>query len=551
MNRVTRGTVVLAAMLATLSCKGDPTSSLRNGVDHLIAVPSAIYVGNSTTKTVLVTAYDAQGNALATNFSVASVGPNITVTPDDSFNLVYNTSGQLVPPKNWTRAQFIVGVSVFDTSSFVITAGGKSVTIPVRTAAASLTGPVSNLSPNNGDTVTITAPANLNFDAAASLVIFASDTAVVTDRTTSTISFVPPPGASGPATVTKVGLDYEPTAGTFSVPTSSDFHVAPIPDLIAAPTTALVGDTITVTIPAPFKWSANSHVIIPGASAIVVTGISPDSGTVKFRIGPNADTTISIDSTVVSGVPGLGRFELVTAGKLSSPLVPTFPVTFSKSTPALGDTVVITAAAGFKFLPTASFTIGGFTPVIVSRAADSSAITFIPYPTGGIAAPVVLSNVVFANAPTLPLTMTSSASIKAAAETPFAGATAVATAPQLNIPATGQITTYVDVGPTAAAAECGNIGFHCRFYKLVLAAPRTFNLSLRWGNTADIGGYFIDAAGNDLFGDFACDAKGSGAGGQPEACTETLAAGTYYLALADFTSATAQNTSWRITFTGQ
>ena len=44
MNRVTRGMVVLAAALATVSCSGDPTASLRNGIDHLIATPAAIFL---------------------------------------------------------------------------------------------------------------------------------------------------------------------------------------------------------------------------------------------------------------------------------------------------------------------------------------------------------------------------------------------------------------------------------------------------------------------------------------------------------------------------
>ncbi len=533
MNRVTRGTVVLVAAVAMVSCSGDPTSGLRNGVDHLVAIPSAIYVGNNTTKTVLITAVDAQGNALASNFSIGSVGAGITVTPDDSFNLVYNTDGKLVPPKNWTRAQFIVATTVFDSSSFVITAGGHSISIPVRTAAAALTGAITDTTPGNGDTVTITAPANLSFDPAASAVSFGPFAAVVLSRTDTTITFVPPPAASGPATVTEVSLNYAPSAGTFSVPTAQNFHVAPFPALISTPTTALVGDTITVTIPAPFKWTAASHLKIPGASAIVVTSVSTDSSTVKFRIGPNADTTISIDSTVVSGVPTLGRYELATITKLQSPLVPAFPVTFNKPAPSIGDTVVITAAAGFKFLPTASFTVEGATPVILSRAADSSAITFIPYPLGGIAKQLTLSDVVFTTATDLPLILPSSGTFKAPSG--YAGTDAFATAPTIPVPAAGQSITVVDAGAFANPTQCTNdLGGPCRVYKIVVAASTTLAMNISWQGTTDIGVYTYDNTQTLAPSLLICDAKGAGASGQPETCSKTFAPGTYYLAVDSF-----------------
>src|SRR5262249_38582517 len=151
--------------------------------------------------------------------------------------------------------------------------------------------------------------------------------------------------------------------------------------------------------------------------------------------------------------------------------------------------------------------------------------------------PVTVTGVVLATLRNVSLVLPSSTSLTVPAAY---AAGAIATAPTINIPATGATTMYLDNGATAAAAACGNTGNHCRFYKIVLAAPRTFRVTLNWGNTADIGGYFIDAAGVDQFGDFACDNFGSGAAGQPEQCSETLPAGTWYLALADFTAA-AQN----------
>lgn len=547
MNRVTRGMVVFAAALTALSCKGDPTDSLRNGVDHLVATPSALYVDNNTTKTVIVEAVDEQGNRQAGNFQIVSVGAGITVVPDDSFNLITNSKGEQVLPSPWTRARFKVTTNVYTESQFVVSAGGEQITIPVRTSPGTLVSAISNLTPGNGDTVTISAPAGLSFDPLTSAVTFGPFAAVVITRTDSTISFVPPPGGSGPATVTNVLLDYAPAAGAFSVPTASSFQVALLPNITSTPTTAQVGDTITINIPAPFKWTARSHILIPGASAIVVTGVSVDSSTVTFRIGPNADTTITVDSTVVSGVPTLGRYALSTTTKLQSPLAATFPATLSNALPAAHDTVVITAGAGFKFLPTATLTVNGNSVFILSRAADSSAITFIPLPFGGLAGPVITNGIVFSTATTLPLLLPAGVNLKLPGSI---GGGSIAGAAQLVVPPNGQTSMFVDQGGFVASADC-HVGVHCRFYRIDLAAPRTFTVSLAWGNTADLGGYFTDAAGNDIFGDFACDNFGSGAGGQPEACTQTLPAGTTYFVVGDFT-ATPQNTgSLRITITGQ
>ena len=79
MNRVTRSTVVLAVALAALSCKGDPTDSLRNGVDHLVATPSAIFLVPGETFSVLVEAVDEQGNRQGTSFNLGTVGAGISV----------------------------------------------------------------------------------------------------------------------------------------------------------------------------------------------------------------------------------------------------------------------------------------------------------------------------------------------------------------------------------------------------------------------------------------------------------------------------------------
>ncbi|MEO8139364.1 MAG: hypothetical protein ABI742_06950, partial [Gemmatimonadota bacterium] len=219
MNRVTRGTVVLAAAIAILSCKGDPTGDLRNGIDHLIATPGAIFLGVDSTKSVLVEAVDEQGNRLGTSFTLGSVGAGITVVADDSFNLVYNTKGQLVPPSNWTHIQYLVtGVANTSNSSFVVTAGGKSLTIPVRLVpdtTSTLT--LSATAPALGDTVTATA--GLNFKFTPTSIVSLPGATVVTlgiSADSTQIFFLPGPSGTGPISVSNMVVAYAPALAGFT-----------------------------------------------------------------------------------------------------------------------------------------------------------------------------------------------------------------------------------------------------------------------------------------------------------------------------------------------
>lgn len=554
MNRATRGMILLAAALGLLSCTGDPTGDLRSGIDHLVATPSAIFVSPNSIKLVQVEAVDGQGNRVGTSFSLGAIGGGITVIPDDSFNLVFDNNGKLIPPTNWTRIRYIVtGVTNAANSDFVVTAGGKSLTIPVRILPDSVPGTaLSNVTPNVGDTVSITAPTNFRF----------SSTSVVTNGTapiatlgksadSSQIIFVVGPGATNAVQVSNLVVQYAPAVGGYTLTsTNTVTTTATLPALTVSPTVGVAGDTITVTAPAPWKFDTNSVPTVVGAGSARVS-ISADSSILKFLIGPSATGNVSVTKLLVSGAGALGRFTLNTgAVTLSTPPVPNFPGTFSTATPAGFpniDTVTITSGAGFKFLPNATVSIGGTAALVVSHAADSLSMRFIPV-LGAAPAVATVNGVVLSFLTTVSLSLPTVATI--APVTP-SGAKVLATAPTIVIPATGVTTITTDAGQLASAAECGNIGNHCLFYKIVLAGPRTFKTTLTWGNTADIGGYFIDAAGNDQFGDFACDSFGSGAGGQPESCSETLPAGTWYLALADFTAA-AQNTGIvKITLLGQ
>jgi hypothetical protein len=446
MNRVTRGTVVLAAaVVAMVSCKGDPTGDLRNGIDHLIAKPGAIFIGPDSTKSVLVEAVDKQGNRLATTFSLGNVGAGISVVPDDSFNLVYNTSGQLVPPKNWTRIQYkVTGVVNDASSSFVVTAAGKSITIPVRVV---------------------------------------------------------------------------PDSGIITV----------------SATTPTLGDTVTATAGANFRFTPSSVVSVSGATVITL-GISADSSQITFIPGPSANGPVHVSGMVVSYAPAIsGLTGSSGLAIMTTPPVANLAAVLSTTTPNVNDNVTVTAPAGIKFLPNAQVLFGSDQQVVLSVAADSNSLVFRAHQAGA-SGTITLNNIVLSFLTSVPIAsnITSTATVGATI-TSLAGTDAFATAPVIVIPDAGNTGGIVDAGAFAVGPAVCNatLGGPCRIYTFTVTSSRTFAVSASWQGTTDIGVYFTTAAGS-LTNTSGCDAKGAGAGGQPETCSGTFAAGTYFLVVDSF-----------------
>lgn len=227
-------------------------------------------------------------------------------------------------------------------------------------------------------------------------------------------------------------------------------------------------------------------------------------------------------------------------------LVPdSLAATFSNAAPALGDTVTLTTAAPFAFADTATVTVGGGDVILVSQT--PTAIRFIPAPGGG-AGPVTVSGVGLSYASTLSLSLPTRASFTAPAA--LAGTGSLATAPALTIPASGASRILFDAGATAAVDECLNSALEaaCRVYRITLAAGRTFDMSATWGGEQDFGLYFLNSAGTLTTAPGACDDFPDGASGQPEECSITLGAGTWYLIAVNFSDT---DPAWlRVEFTG-
>src|SRR5262245_57473326 len=118
--------VLFSAAFGVLACHGDPTDSLRNGVDHLTASPTDITINNGDSVAVTVQAVDEQGNVIESDFTGSSADPLVDFKRDDGFLPVYNDQNQLVPPTSPSRARFFVKALGVTASTVTVSAGGKS-----------------------------------------------------------------------------------------------------------------------------------------------------------------------------------------------------------------------------------------------------------------------------------------------------------------------------------------------------------------------------------------------------------------------------------------
>ena len=107
MKRLIVGSLVSVPLMLT-ACSGDPTESLRNGIAQLTTSPSELFVQQSRTAKVRVSAIDEQGNQIVTSFDASDVGSGINVSRDLTFQPLFVNDSTLQPPAEAAVFQFNV-----------------------------------------------------------------------------------------------------------------------------------------------------------------------------------------------------------------------------------------------------------------------------------------------------------------------------------------------------------------------------------------------------------------------------------------------------------
>jgi hypothetical protein len=552
MNRLTSGTVLTIALLGMAACSGDPTGDLRNGPEKLVASPSQLFLDVGRSATVEVGAVDDQGNPIEAAYVATNVGSNLSVKRDSTFLPVFVNDSQLEPPAEAPRFRFIVTANAFGASSFTVEGAGKSISIPVQVVPSTdFAATFSTTTPALGETIVLTAAPGTHFTDSSLVII--GDTlnpprtlAVAPDG--STISFLLPPNVNSPVSVTNVVADAAPTL--VFTPATIDLIQSPVYDSVSvgfSTTTPAIGQTVTATITdnplIKFDTTAASVGAVPvltfpgqftgpAAGPAAVT-MSADSSSLSFQAPPNANGPASVVSFVF---PGGYVFPLPTkTGIATTPaLADTADITLSNATPAVLEAITITLPASLKFSATAaddSVIFAGKSALIQSVGGGGTSISIIPLP--GSTGQPQLVGVFPTGFPQFSLSVPGDESVTVPDITPLAGTEDPATAPELTIPTAGNTVTINDAGSFDGPGDCC-FGGPTRFYKLTIAAPTTLTFTLDWFEGQDLGVYITESDALTVID--SGDSGLEGPTGHPEAVTVTLAPGTYFAAIPNFSA---------------
>lgn len=550
MNAVKRCLALIAATLVVGACGGDPTIDDAGTDLSIRATPGAVWMRNNTTATVNIEAVDKLGGPAAGSWAVgAIVGPMTAAIDPDYQN---TTAGAL-----GLKARFVVTPTAEGEGSVTFTGTGGPITVPVRiapdTAAFAVT--FSSLTPALGEVVTATAPAGIRFTSGTAVAFYdgplsgdinngLSAPSIVSMSADSTqLSFVNAPSAGGQMRFTGVASISTPgltsTARSVATVTGATQDTSNLPVTLNnnAPT---VTDTVIATIAAPYRFTlaSNGLSITPtsGGAAPLFVGFSADSSQVSFVVPPGAAGKVRFPRVVFINGPAVG-FAGRSTDILTAAPPPPLNATFSNATPAVNTPITITMPAGFKFRPTSAISgTTGMSWVVLSRAADSSAVTVLPL--AGYSGAVNITNVQLSAAPAFLLTLSTTGTVTVGAavdlgsDDPANGGNPSFAAPTT----TGGITAWYDLTSMDLPDPTCDGGAGIQFYTVTVATTGSYTVTANWttGTDVDIGPF-------EKTGVYDCDFLSFGGltGSKPETFTTTLTAGTdYVIAVIDWTGTT-------------
>lgn len=253
--------------------------------------------------------------------------------------------------------------------------------------------------------------------------------------------------------------------------------------------------------------------------------VPPTAPTFQFIVTGNEYTITSFK--VTAGGQEVTIPVTVTADASTTP-----PATVVSTGPSASDPTVLTLPAPFQFGPDAAVTFDAGAAIVVAKSDDGRTLTIFPPPGATNAGQV--TGVVVDYIQQVPLTTITDVALTISPTVPpQPGTDDPATAPVIEIPASGGTTAFYDGSGFGAAVCGGNSGVPCQLYKFTMPADGSFDVTLAWNNTTDLGVYILSADGTTDTGQ-ACDGLGNGEDGGEEACTIELTAGDYLLGVVNF-----------------
>jgi hypothetical protein len=421
-------------------------------------------------------------------------------------------------------------------TSFKVHALGLTKTIEVTSVPGALNAEITDTAPALGEPITITAAPG-TFFTDSSVLSFNGAAPVVTEQDETHITFIPMANVFGPALVSNVGVASN-SAIVFDLTTPFNVKTDSISDIGTAlsSTAPALGAPITLTLPAGLKLIPESLATLTVAGAALLPRgrtLSADSTVITFTPPPNADSFVVVSGVIPAALTGCcasaPNYALVlgTTNKVTTPVIDSIPATLSTTTPAANDEMTVTVTDGSFALDDTANVVVGSAATITSKTANS--LTFVPAP--GATGPVIVNGVTVGGfSLSLPA---KGGQVTVGALTPLEGTTGQASAPALDVPGAGGLTTVFDQ-PDFSAADDPIIPLvgPSAFYKIVIPSNGDYTITANWDIGSDIDMFVCGSPINDV--DLSnCDFSAA-TGNQPESATYTLTAGTYFIVLNDF-----------------
>lgn len=227
-----------------------------------------------------------------------------------------------------------------------------------------------------------------------------------------------------------------------------------------------LGDTITITAPAGTFFRTDADTLkasmVTFASGIkpIVVSVSADSNTIRIVPGPNDAGVATITNLGVRYNNSLRFTAVTTTGVTSTPAI-TSAGTVSPTTPALNQTITVTAppGTGTRFLPTSKVFFADSTDLAKNLvlSADSQSISFIA-PPNRTAVKVSVTQVINTKLPQTRFrqTLTTSNTLTTPAVNTF-NVTASTTSATANVPVTLTGNANFKFSATATSVSVGGV----------------------------------------------------------------------------------------------
>ncbi|MGB7212228.1 MAG: hypothetical protein WBC97_06315 [Gemmatimonadales bacterium] len=504
--------VVLAAAVALASCSADPNSS-SVGKAVLTVSPGSVAIRANTTAEIFASAMDPLGGAVSGSYTITNPTPALfTAVIDTGYTPV--TSGT----RPTTRTRIVVTALQSGDGSFTVTGTGGTVVIPVRIGPDSLTGNIAVSKPTLAeiDTFTATLPTGVRFTAGTSVNVYhqatSADSAlfspvlvgISTDSETATVAVGPNSGGhvrfDGLANVSTPTITYAARGATLmSSPTldtsGTDVTTALVAHVTLNVTHPLVGDTVTATAPAGWRFTPGTKVHLykgptvndssDGQAQPVVVGASVDSSTFKFIPGPSGHgqarfTNMVLRSNVAYAYAAVRSIDTLTVAALPS----SGAVTFTRADSAANTKVAIKLPAGYLFTAASTATMtGAMAPIVLGVSAAKDTMYVLLPPSTNLA--VVFSGITYSVFGGLSFTSTNSVTVKPVADMGNDGPLGVI--PTIQLPAKGNY-GFWDLGTFDSTDYSPDGGADAQYYRYNLGVAAKINTRVDWnvGNDIDV-----------------------------------------------------------------